>query len=164
MQIYMIKHTVCCSLQTSKSRPYSRGTSSQTVPSSSTKSTKPVWPNLPTNDRVHPHSWQQITDQPHRTKQSKTWIHTCAHTQMYKTKHTYTNKARATHVMLARASTTSLACAETPCGEQNLANEIIWIRNEVKSGDQAFFEMKSIDWACGVESGPSPKIGHVHGS
>ena len=59
-------HTVCCLLPTSTSNPYSRGTSKQMVPSSSTKSTRPVWPNFPTN----PHSWQQITDQ--RTKMTET--------------------------------------------------------------------------------------------
>jgi len=31
----------------------------------------------------------------------------------------------------------------------NLSHEITWIRNKVKSGDQAVFEMKSLDWACG---------------
>jgi len=49
----MRKYTWCCSLQTSTSNPYSRGTSPQTVPSSSTKGTRPVCPNFPTNNRVH---------------------------------------------------------------------------------------------------------------
>jgi len=105
-QLCMRKHTRCCLLQTSTANPYSRGTSPQTVPSSSTKGTRPVWPNFQTNNRVHPHSPQQITDPPHDTEQIKTRIHTCAHRQKY--------KARATHVMLARASTTSLACAQSP--------------------------------------------------
>ena len=52
-QLYMRKHTQCCSLQTSTANPYSRGTSPQTVPSSSTKGTRPVWPNFPTNNRAH---------------------------------------------------------------------------------------------------------------
>ena len=29
------------------------------------------------------------------------------------------------------------------------SDETTWIRNEVKSGDQAVLEMKSLDWACG---------------
>ena len=102
----------------------SRGSSPQTVPSSSPKGTRPVWPNFPTNNRVNPHSWQQITDQPHDTKQyakqsktrkqNKTRIHTCVHTKKYQPKQPYTKKARATYGMLARTSTTSLACAQFP--------------------------------------------------
>ena len=38
---------------------------------------------------------------------------------------------------------------ETSCAEQNLSYEITWIINKVKSGDQAVFEMKSLDGACG---------------
>jgi len=68
-QLYMRKHMVSCSLQTSTSNPYSRGSSQQTVPSSSTKGTRPVWPNFPTNNRVHPHS-PVITDQ--RTEMTET--------------------------------------------------------------------------------------------
>jgi len=75
-QLHMRKHTRCCSLQTSTANPYSRGTSPQTVPSSSTKGTRPVWPNFPTNNWAHPHSWQQITDQPYDTEQIKTQLHT----------------------------------------------------------------------------------------
>ena len=105
MQLYMRKHTQCCSLQTSTANPYSRGTFPQTVPSSSTNGTRPVWPNFSTTNWVHPHSWQQITDQPHDTERIKTRIHTCAHTQKY--------EARATHVMLAQASTTALACTQS---------------------------------------------------
>jgi len=59
-QLYVRKHTMCCSLQTSTANSYSRGTSPQTVQSSSAKGTRP---NFPTNNRVHPHSWQQITHQ-----------------------------------------------------------------------------------------------------
>ena len=51
----MIKHTRCCSLQTITANPDSRGTSPQTVPHSSTKGTRPVWPNFPTNSLVHAH-------------------------------------------------------------------------------------------------------------
>jgi len=51
----MRKHTRCCSLQTITANPYSRGTSPQTVPNSSTKGTRPVWPNFPTNGLVHAH-------------------------------------------------------------------------------------------------------------
>ena len=54
-QLYMRKHTRCCSLQTITANPYSRGTSPQTVPNSSTKGTRPVWPNFPTNSLVHAH-------------------------------------------------------------------------------------------------------------
>ena len=50
----MRKHTVCCLLQTSTSNPHSRGTSPQPVPSSSTKGTRPVWPNFPTNNQTRP--------------------------------------------------------------------------------------------------------------
>jgi len=121
-QLYMRKHTRCCSLQTSTANPYSRGTSSQTVPSSSPKGTRarPVWPVCLTNNRAHPHSWQQITDQPHDTKQIKTQLHTNTywhahiHKSTEKTQTVKKHKARATHVMLARASTTSLACAQSP--------------------------------------------------
>jgi len=82
-QLYMRKHTQCCSLQTSTAIPYSRGTSPQTVPSSSTKGTRPVWPNFPTNNRAHPHSWQQITDQSHDTEQIKTQLHTDTYMRTY---------------------------------------------------------------------------------
>ena len=50
----MRKYTECCSLQTSTSNPYSGGYSLQTVPCSSTKGTRPVWPNFPINNRVTP--------------------------------------------------------------------------------------------------------------
>jgi len=33
---------------------------------------------------------------------------------------------------------------ETFCAEKNLVHEMTWIRNEVKSGDHAIFEMKSL--------------------
>jgi len=82
-QLYMRKHMRCCLLQTSTENPYSRGTSPQTVPSSSTKGTRPVWPNFPTNNRAHPHSWQQITDQPHDTGQIKTQVHTDTYMRTY---------------------------------------------------------------------------------
>jgi len=65
-------------------RSISRGTCQQTVPSSSTKGTRPVWPNFPTNNQVHPHSWQQITDQPHDMKLTKT-------NHGYKPEHKYTH-------------------------------------------------------------------------
>ena len=70
----------CCSLPTSTSNPYSRGTSQQMVPGSSTKGTRPVWPNFPNNNRGHPHSWQQITDK--RTEMTKTFFldHICVRT------------------------------------------------------------------------------------
>ena len=51
-QLHMRQHTVCCSLQTSTSNPYSRGTSPQPVPSSLTKDTTPVCPNFPTNNHI----------------------------------------------------------------------------------------------------------------
>ena len=100
----MRKHTRCCSLQTSTANPYSRGTSPQTVPNSSTKGTRPVWPNFPTNSLVHAHwflgSRSQtnltILNKDHNTEQIKTRIHTCALTQKY--------KAWVTHVMLARSN------------------------------------------------------------
>jgi len=90
-QFYMRKHTRCCSLQTITANPYSRGTSPQTVPNSSTKGTRPVWPNFPTNSLVHAHwflgSRSQtnltILNKDHNTEQIKTRIHTCAHTQKY---------------------------------------------------------------------------------
>jgi len=110
----MRKHTRCCSLQTSISNPYSRGTSPQTVPNSSTKGTRPLWSNFPTNSLVHAYwflgSRSQtnltILNKDHNTEQIKSRIHTCAHTQKY--------KDWVTHVMLARASTTSLACTQAP--------------------------------------------------
>ena len=80
-QLCMRKYTRCCLLQTSTANPYSGGTVPQTVPGSSAKGTRPVWPNFTTNNRVHPLSWQQITDQLHDMKQKKTQIHTCAHAQ-----------------------------------------------------------------------------------
>jgi len=52
-QLYMRRHTRCCSFQTSTANPYSRGTSPQTVPNSLTKGTRPLWPNFPTNSLVH---------------------------------------------------------------------------------------------------------------
>jgi len=63
---------VCCSLQTSTSNPYSRRTFQQTAPSSSTKDTRPVWPNFPTNNQIHPHSWQQIINQRTKTTETQT--------------------------------------------------------------------------------------------
>jgi len=74
--------------------PYSRGTSPQTVPNSSTKGTRPMWPNFPTNSPVHAHwflgSRSQtnltILKKDHNTEQIKTRIHTCAHTPKHKTK------------------------------------------------------------------------------
>ena len=43
----------------------------------------------------------------------------------------------------------SIERVETSCAEQIFSDEITWIRNEVKPGDQAVFEMKSLDSACG---------------
>jgi len=100
----MRKHTRCCSLQTSTANPYSRGTSPQTAPNSSTRGTRPLWLNFPTNSRVHAHwflgSRSQtnltILNKGHNTEQIKTRIHTCAHTPKC--------KAWVTHVMLARSN------------------------------------------------------------
>ena len=100
----MRKHTACCSLQTSTANPYSKGISPQTLPNSSTKGTRPLWPNFPTNSLVHAHwflgSRSQtnltILNKDHNAEQIKTRIHTCALTQKY--------KAWVTHVMLARSN------------------------------------------------------------
>jgi len=79
-QLYMRKHTVCCSLQTSTSNPYSKRTSQQTsqqtVPSSSTKGTRPVYSYFPTNNREHPHSWQQITDYRTQRQRPRPYVYT----------------------------------------------------------------------------------------
>ena len=58
-RLHMRKHTVCYSLQTSTSNLYSRGTSPQPAPSSSTKCTRPVCPNFPTR-------YTPILDSDHR--------------------------------------------------------------------------------------------------
>ena len=86
----MRKHTRCCSLQTSTANPYSRRTSPLTVPNSATKGTRPMWPNFPTNSRVQAHWFLGSRSQTNLTimnksKHNYTLIHTCAHTQKYRT-------------------------------------------------------------------------------
>jgi len=50
------------------------------------------------------------------------------------------------------SSTNVLSRVKIPLLLKIFSNEITCIRNEVKSGNQAVFEMKSLDWACGKRS------------
>jgi len=47
------------------------------------------------------------------------------------------------------SSTNVLSRVKIPSLLKIFSDEITWIRNEVKSGDQAVFEMQSLDRACG---------------